>query len=162
MSLKASFRCPPQSDIRSGDRPDNRKRPLADIERLASDGFMAVEKSRLFEQAKDRWPRRMRVYPTNGFPPFDAKPSLVDVHKDIQAACDPKGDWTEEEEWTGLANWSFHQALRAVANQSTAERNLDRDEVTFEMFDERMRSNLANDCWVAERHQYEESPLRFH
>ncbi len=138
------------------------KRPLADIERLASDGFMAVEKSRLFEQAKDRWPRRLRVYPTNGFPPFDAKPSLVDVHNDIQAACDPQGDWTEEEEWTGLANWSFHQALRAVANQSTAERNLDRDEVTFEMFDERMRSNLANDCWVAERHQYEESPLRFH
>jgi hypothetical protein len=64
---------------------------------------MAVEKSRLFEQAKDRWPRRMRVSPTSGFPPFDAEPSLVDVHNDIQAACDPKGEWTEEDEWTGLA-----------------------------------------------------------
>jgi hypothetical protein len=54
------------------------------------------------------------------------------------------------------------QALWAVADQLTGERDLDRDEVTFEMFDERMRSNLADDCWVAERHQYEESPLRFH
>lgn len=129
---------------------------------LAADGFMAVEKKRLFEQAKDRWPRRMRVFPTNGFPSFDAVPSLVDVHSDVQVACDPKGEWTEEDEWTGLANWSFHQALWAVANQSNAERDIDRDEVTFEMFDECMRSNLSADCWVNERRQYEESPLRFH
>ena len=121
---------------------------------------MAVEKSRLFEQAKNRWPHRIRVFPTNGFPAFDAEPSLVDVHDDIQAACDPKGEWTEDDEWMGLANWSFHQALWAVANQSTGERDLGRDEVTFEMFDECMRSNLADDCWVAERHQYEDSPLR--
>ena len=72
----------------------------------------------------------MRVFPTNGFPPFDAEPSLVDVHSDVQAACDPKGEWTEEDEWTGLANWSFHQALWAVTDQSTVERDIDRDEVT--------------------------------
>lgn len=123
---------------------------------------MAIEKRRLFEQARDRWPTSIRVVPTNGFPPFDADPSLVDVHGDIQAACDPKGDWTEEDEWTGLANWSFHQALWAMADQSTSERCIHREQVTFEMFDEYMRSNLLADCWVTERQQYEESPLRFH
>ena len=136
-------------------------RPLADIVQYASNGFMAVEKIRLFEQAKDRWPRSIRVCPTNGFPPFDAEPSLVDVHRGIQAACDPKGEWTEEDDWTGLANWSFHQALWRVAEQSIETRDLDRDEVTFEMFEAYMRSNLADDCWVAERREFEESPLRF-
>ena len=130
--------------------------------RLVSDSVMAIERMRLFELARNRWPRRMRVIPKNGFPPFDAEPSLVDVHGDIQAACDPKGEWTEEDEWTGLANWSFHQAIWAVFDQSTAERVVDRDEVTFEMFDECMRSNLSADCWVAERRQYEEGPLYVH
>jgi hypothetical protein len=123
---------------------------------------MPVEKRRLFEQARDRWPRRMRVFPTKGFPRFNAEPSLVDVHNDIQAACDPKSGWTEEDEWTGLANWSFHQALWAVADQSTEERDVDRDDVTFERFDECMRFNLSADCWTAERREYEESSLRFH
>jgi hypothetical protein len=122
---------------------------------------MIVEKTKLFQQARDRWQRKMRVFPKNGFPPSDVKPNLIDVHRDIQAACDPKGEWTEEDEWTGLANWSFHQALWAVAEQSITERNVDRDEVTFEMFDECMRSNLLADCWVAERKAYDQSPLRF-
>lgn len=123
---------------------------------------MAVEKRRLFERAKERWPRFMRVVPTNGFPSFVVEPCLVVLHEGIQAACDPKGEWTEEDEWKGLANWSFHQALCAIAERSVAERSLDREEVTFEMFDERMRSNLLDECWLAERGQYEESPLRFH
>jgi hypothetical protein len=122
---------------------------------------MIIEKSKLFEQARDRWPLRVRVFPTNGFPPFDSEPRLVDVHRDIQASCDPNGEWTEEDEWTGLANWSFHQAFWSVADQSIEERYVDRDEVTFELFDERMRSNLLADCWEAERKAYDESPLRF-
>ena len=123
---------------------------------------MAIERTRLFEEAKARWPTRMRVFPTDGVPPFAAVPSLVDVYNDIQASCDPEGDWTDEDDWTGLANWSFHQALWAVAEQTTTERYVDRDEVAFERFDECMRSNLSADCWVAERRLYEESPLRFH
>jgi hypothetical protein len=123
---------------------------------------MAIERTRLFEEAKARWPTRMRVFPANGGRPFAAVPSLFDVYNDIQASCDPEGDWTDEDEWTGLANWSFHQALCAVAEQTTTERDVDRDEVAFEHFDECMRSNLSADWWVAERRLYDESPLRFH
>ncbi len=92
---------------------------------------MAIERRRLFEEAKARWPILIRVFPTHGFPPFDAKPRLVDVYNDIQASCDPKGDWTEEDEWTSLANWSFHHALWAVTEQTRTERDVDRDEVAF-------------------------------
>lgn len=123
---------------------------------------MTVEKGILFEQTKGRWPRRIRVFPTSRFPFFYAEPCLVDVHSRIQAACDPKGEWSKDDEWTGLANWSFHQALWTVAQQSKTERDIDCDEVTFEMFDECMRSNLLSESWADERRQYEESPLRFH
>lgn len=54
-----------------------------------------------------------------------------------------------------------HQALWALAERS-GERQLGRDEVNFEMFDERMRDNLSQECWDAERLEYEESPSRFH
>lgn len=123
---------------------------------------MAVEKIRLFEFARERWPLTMRVLPTNGFPSFASKSNLYDVYRAIEAACEPKGEWTAEDEWTGLANWSFHQALWLLAEQSTAERIVYRDEVSFEMFDARMRANLLDDGWIAERQKYEDRPLRFH
>ena len=104
----------------------------------------------------------MRVLPTNGFPSFASKSNLYDVYRAIEAACEPKGEWTAEDEWTGLANWSFHQALWLLAEQSTAERIVYRDEVSFEMFDARMRANLLDDGWIAERQKYEDRPLRFH
>lgn len=136
--------------------------PIADIEQSAPISFMAIERRRLFEEARDRWPRSIRIYPTKGFPSFDAEPSLVEVHTVIQSACQPKGEWTQQDEWIGLANWSFHQALWAVAEEAVAERQLDRDEVTFDRFDECMRSNLSDDSWAAERQEYEVSPLLFH
>ena len=123
---------------------------------------MAIEKRKLFERARDRWPSVVRVVPTDGVPRFNAEPSLVEVYRAIEEACEPPGEWTSEDEWTGLANWSFHQALWALAEQSSSERAIDREDVTFEMFDERMRSNLSDDCWAAERLEYEESPSRFH
>ncbi|MBB4155688.1 hypothetical protein GGQ80_003613 [Sphingomonas jinjuensis] len=86
----------------------------------------------------------------------------MDLYNGVQAACDPANEWTEEHEWTGLANWSFHQALWTIAEQATEERDVGRDEVTFEMFDDCMRSNLAANCWVAERRKYEDSPPSFH
>lgn len=118
---------------------------------------MSVEKRRLFEEAKNRWPLHIRALPTNGYPPFVTEPCLVNVHRNIEAACSPKGEWTEEDNWTALANWSFHQALGAVVDQSKAEQDVYRDEVTFEMFDKRMRSNLAIEHWADERLEYEEN-----
>lgn len=121
---------------------------------------MAVEKIRLFESAQERWPLTVRVLPTNGFPTFTSKPSLYDVYRAIEEACSPEGEWTAEDEWTGLANWSFHQAIWSLAGQSNAERIVHREEVAFEMFDARMRANLLDDCWIAERQEYEDSPIR--
>ena len=122
---------------------------------------MVLEKTKLFEQARGRWPLTVRVFPKHGTPCFEAKPCLGDVYRDIETSCEPVGDWTAEDEWTKLANWSFHQALWALA-EGAGERLLHRNEVTFMMFDECMRENLTDDCWGAERIQYEESPSRFH
>jgi hypothetical protein len=122
---------------------------------------MAIDKAKLFERTRERWPLTVRVRPTNGVPPFDTQPCLVDVHGVIEASCAPAGEWTAEDEWIALANWSFHQALWALA-EGSGERHLHRDQVTFDMFDECMRSNLSDDCWNAERLEYKESPSRFH
>ena len=122
---------------------------------------MAIDKVRLFERTRERWPLTVRVLPTTGVPSFEAHPCLVDVHEAVEVSCAPAGEWTAEDEWIGLANWSFHQALWALAERS-GERHLHRDEVTFDMFDDCMRSNLTDECWNAERVDYEESPLRFH
>lgn len=123
---------------------------------------MAIEKIKLFEQTRERWPLTIRVTPTNGLPCFEAQPSLAEVYQDIEASCEPAGEWTREDEWTKLANWSFHQAFWGLAERSSSGRHIGREEVTFDMFDEWMRSNLSDDDWSAERHEYEESPKRLH
>jgi hypothetical protein len=123
---------------------------------------MAIEKMKLFERTRERWPATVRVVPTDGVPSFETTPSLVEVHDAVEASCETAGEWTAHDEWTGLANWSFHQALWAPAERSASERHIHREEVTFEMFDERMRFNLSDDCWSAERAEYDESHSRFH
>ena len=122
---------------------------------------MAIDKAKLFERTQERWPLTVHVRPINGVPCFVAEPNLVDVLEAIEASCAPFGEWTSEDEWTGLANWSFHQALWSLAEHSE-ERLLHRHEVTFLMFEERMRANLSDESWKAERLIYEESPSRFH
>ncbi|MDO9490497.1 MAG: hypothetical protein Q7J32_19170 [Sphingomonadaceae bacterium] len=124
---------------------------------------MAIDKNRLFERARERWPLVFRVMPVEGVPCFESKPCIAEVYRDIEASSQPEGEGTPADEWKALAHWSFHQALWALAQQVEWERDLHRDEVTFEMFDEWIRSNLAgDDCWRAERQEYEESPSRFH
>ena len=123
---------------------------------------MAIEKGKLFERTRERWPLAVRVVPADGMPCFKSEPSLVEVYRAIEAYCEPTGERTADDEWTALANWSFHQALWTLAERSNLERDIQRDEVTFEMFDERMRSNLSDECWNAERIEYEESTSRFH
>ena len=123
---------------------------------------MAIEKKNLLERTRERWPLVVRVVPKDGVPSFESEPCLVAVYRTIEEACEPTGEWTAEDEWTNLANWAFHQAPFALAEQSVSEKHLRREDVPFEMFDEWMRFNLSNDCWSAERDEYEESPLRFH
>lgn len=122
---------------------------------------MAIDKAKLFERTRKRRPLTVHVRPVNGVPCFVAKPCLVDLHGVIEASCAPSGEWTAEDEWIGLANWSFHQALWSLAEHSE-EGPLNRDEVTFVMFEECMRSNLSAESWKAERLEYDESPSRFH
>lgn len=122
---------------------------------------MAIDKVKLFERTKERWPLAVHVRPIDGAPCFVAEPCLVDVHAAIEASCAPSEEWTAEDDWTGLANWSFHQALWSLAEHSE-EGLLHRDEVTFLMFEECMRDNLSDESWKTERLEYEESPSRFH
>ncbi|MCH4891850.1 hypothetical protein GO308_01840 [Sphingomonas sp. SFZ2018-12] len=119
---------------------------------------MALEKIKLFERTRDRWPLNVHIRPKDGVPCFEANPCLVDVYRNIEADCEPTEDWTPEDEWTNLANWAFHQALCLIA-ESSEEGQLRRDQVTFEMFDKCMKENLwGDDCWIAERVEYEASP----
>lgn len=122
---------------------------------------MAIEKARLLERTRKRWPLTIRVVPKDGVPCFEAEPCLNEVYQAIEASCEPAGEWTAEDNWVHVANWSFHQALWGLAERS-GERNLSRSEVTFEMFDHCMRENLSDGCWDAERLEYEESPSLFH
>jgi len=122
---------------------------------------MAIEKTKLFDGTREQWPLTIRVLPKDGVTRFDSDPCLNDVYRAVQAGCEPAGEWTAEDEWANLANWSFHQALWALAERA-GERHLYRDEVTFEMFDRCMRNNLSDDSWDAERLEYEESPSLFH
>lgn len=94
----------------------------------------------------------------DGVPCFETNPSLLDVYRKIEADCEPTEALTPEDEWTNLANWSFHQALWSIAERSE-EGRLNRDQVTFQMFDNCMKRNLsADDCWISERVEYEASP----
>jgi hypothetical protein len=112
---------------------------------------MPIDKTKLFESTKERWPT-FPITPSNG----------VAIYLSIEEACDPRGEWTQTDEWVQLANWAFHQALGALAESGTSERTVHREEVTFDLFDEWMRFNLSDDCWEDERHEYEASPSRFH
>jgi hypothetical protein len=76
---------------------------------------MAIDKMKLFESTRDRWPESIRITPTNGVPTFEAEPELVAVYRKIENACDPTGEWTANDEWNQLANWAFNQALWALA-----------------------------------------------
>ena len=112
---------------------------------------MAIDKTKLFESTKRRWPS-FTIAPSDG----------VTIYNSIDEACAPTGEWTQSDEWIQLANWAFHQALGALAKAGAAERNVHRDEVTFDLFDEWMRFNLLHECWEEERREYDASPSRFH
>lgn len=122
---------------------------------------MAINKMKLFERTRERWPLDVHVRPIDGVPCFVAEPCLINVHEAIEASCALSAEWTAEDNWTVFANWSFHQALWSLA-EGSEEGLLHRDEVTFLMFKECMQSNLSTENWKAERLEYEESPSRFH
>ena len=121
---------------------------------------MVVNKWKLFEEARERWPRRFKVTPTDGSPCFEADPELAAVYQSIEVSCNPTGAWTQRDEWTKLANWSFNQAFWQIAEQVPEERFVLREEVSFDAFDHWMRFNLSDEMWAAERQEYDASPSR--
>jgi DNA-binding GntR family transcriptional regulator len=123
---------------------------------------MAIDKMKLFESARDRWPPSFRITPTDGAPCFEAEPELVAVYDRIEKACEPTEQRTQNDEWTQLANWAFHQALWALAKETAAPSVIRREDVTFDLFDQWVRLNLSDESWEEERREYEESPSRFH
>jgi hypothetical protein len=123
---------------------------------------MAIDKMKLFETTRKRWPQNFQITPTDEVPGFRAEPQLVSVFDTIDESCNPLDEWTQADNWTSVANWSFHQALWNLAKQQATEGLIRRDDVTFEMFDVWMRSNLTDESWTAERQEYEASPSRFH
>lgn len=84
------------------------------------------------------------------------------MYRSIEESCDPVVERTQNDEWIQLANWAFHQALWALAKGTVTERIIRREDVTFDMFDYWMRSNLSDESWEEERREYEDSPPRFH
>jgi hypothetical protein len=81
---------------------------------------MAIDKMKLFESTRDRWPTSFRISPNTRMLCFEARPELVAVYDAIGKSCTPTGEWTQ------LANWAFRQALRAVAKYVTTERAIRR------------------------------------
>ena len=123
---------------------------------------MAIDKWRLFERTRARWPEAFLITPAAGDRCFESEPQLTRTYRDIESACDPGGEWTQDDEWVQLANWAFHQALWKLAEGAERATRIHRKDVTFGMFDECMRSNLSHPSWAEERSEYQESPTRFH
>jgi hypothetical protein len=122
---------------------------------------MAIDKMKL-ESTRDRWPPSFRITPSDGVPGFEAESELVAVYDLIDGAGEPTGERTQDDEWTQLANWAFHQALWALAKDTATDGVIRREDVTFDDFDHWMRVNLSDKSWVDERREYEHSPSRFH
>ena len=122
---------------------------------------MTINKWKLFEEAKKRWPQSFHITPTDEMPSFEADPALEAIYRSIEDSCNPTGAWTQSDEWTKLANWSFHQALWQLAEQVSEDRLILREEVSFDAFDRWMHFNLSEEIWTSERQEYEASPTRF-
>ncbi len=105
---------------------------------------MAIDKTALFESTRALWPQTIFT--------FDAQNSLHRIYEANEAS------YPVDDNWRQVAIWSFHQALAGLERNARAQgaATFSPSEISFEIFDEWIRSNLCgDDCWLAERAQWE-------
>lgn len=111
----------------------------------------------LFRDANQRWPDRIdleQVLSPNGNIVSD--PPDHEIYREIEKCIGSESDWSQ------LAAWSFHQALGNLIRLKHSQGCLHvlTKDVTFEMFDEMMLSNLEHETWASEREIYTALPTR--
>ncbi|KRA62228.1 hypothetical protein ASD79_22465 [Caulobacter sp. Root655] len=105
---------------------------------------MAIDKTALFESTKALWPQTIFT--------FDARNTLNRIY---QANED---SYSVDDDWRQIAMWSFHQALWGLEREASAKgaSRFSPSEISFNIFDKWMRSNLTgDDCWLPERAEWE-------
>ena len=117
---------------------------------------MVTDKQTLFQIAMQRWPNKICI--SDKLPSKDSVatvPSLADIYRCIESEI------SENDDWDHIAAWSFHQALNEIAMMRRTERHQEvcPEQVPFELFDNMMTSNLADESWTQERDIYAHLPL---
>lgn len=112
---------------------------------------MTFDRHALFERMRALWPS---VIDLSG-EVFDGRrvsglQVLNELYRAIEAST-PANDY-----WREIGAWAFHQALWSSAKDRPPEATtpVQPSAVTFNAFDQKMRLNLADPCWAAERDIY--------
>ncbi|WP_425993749.1 hypothetical protein [Caulobacter sp. DWR1-3-2b1] len=112
-------------------------------------------RNELFENVRARWPEELLILNEQiALPAILTEPSDWTVYKSIEKSISSEG------EWINLAAWAFHQALNTLLHRSWEARSgvVRSNDVSFQLFDVKMKSNLADSSWAAERAIYSRMP----
>jgi hypothetical protein len=106
---------------------------------------MVKSKRELFENARKRWPEEVRILEVQ--PNIDNSihtgPCSIEIYDEIEKSIDIYDNWN------CIAAWSFHQAAGKLGRRKykKSERILRFKDVSFNSFNTKMISNLAEDKW---------------
>jgi hypothetical protein len=109
----------------------------------------------IFNNARQRWPAKIRLLPDlSPMGNVVTTPCENAIYSDIENAI------PENDDWAHIAAWSFHQALGEFIHQHWAQQchEVETRDVTLDMFDRMMTSNLLHESWSAERAVYHALP----
>lgn len=123
----------------------------ADALSKKTDANMFASKREIFENARKRWPLdlNLALRPSRHGSVL-TEPSSLEIYNDIERGIE------KSDEWAQLAAWAFHQAFSSLIKDryECSHPVIIAREVSFESFDEMMRSNLAHESWRDERAIY--------
>jgi len=132
--------------------------PIADTRPRCHENEMDApnSKNELFENVRARWPEQFFILSDqSALPSILTEPSDWTVYKEIEKSV------SEEGELLNLATWSFHQALNKLFRVSWEARSsvVRSNDVSFQLFDAQMLSNLSDSSWAIERAIYSRMPV---
>jgi hypothetical protein len=112
---------------------------------------MSINKLELFEHVRSLWPQQINLggmIVNNKH--ITGLQILNELYYEIEASFDINDHWHQ------LAIWAFHQALWVYSEGrlNTGESTVHTADITFEIFDQKMRENLEDESWAKERAEY--------
>lgn len=116
---------------------------------------MSSSKREIYENARARWPQMFRIiWDVSSATSVITDPSDFEAYRAVEESIGLNDEWSQ------LSAWAFNQALGNIIDEyfSDGKSLILTKAVPFEVFDKKMKSNLAHDCWQEERLIYERLP----